>query len=38
MGEFITKDGMTLHYAEYGAGDRVILSAMAGQFYPDGLQ
>ena len=38
MGEFITKDGLRLHYEEYGAGGRVVLSAMAGLFYPDGLQ
>ncbi len=38
MGEFRTRDGLTLHYEEYGTGDRVILSAMAGLFYPDGLQ
>ena len=38
MGELRTKDGLTLHYEEYGTGDRVILSAMAGLFYPDGLQ
>ena len=24
MGSFLTKDGLSLHYDEYGAGDRVI--------------
>ena len=38
MGELKTKDGLSLHYEEFGTGDRVILSAMAGLFYPDGLQ
>ena len=38
MGEFITKSGLRLHYEEYGTGNRVVLSAMAGFFYPDGLQ
>jgi len=37
MGEFITADGVRLHYEEYGTGDRAVLSAMAGHFYPDGL-
>lgn len=32
-----TPDGVTLHYDEYGTGDKVILSAQAG-FYPKGLQ
>ena len=35
--EFTTADGLTLHYDEYGTGDRVILSAQAG-FYAKGLQ
>ena len=35
--EVLTADGTTLHYEEYGTGDRVILSAQAG-FYPKGLQ
>ena len=38
MGELITKDGLRLHYEEFGTGSRVVLSAMAGLFYPDGLQ
>ena len=37
MGSFLTKDGLSLHYDEYGSGDRIILSAQAG-FYPEGLQ
>ena len=37
MGSVQTTDGVSLHYDEYGAGDRIILSAQAG-FYPDGLQ
>ena len=37
MGYVLTKDGIRLHYEEYGAGERIILSAQAG-FYPDGLQ
>ena len=32
-----TKDGIQLHYEEYGSGDRVILSAQVG-FYPKGMQ
>ena len=32
-----TKDGLKLHYEEYGSGDRVILSAQVG-FYPKGMQ
>ena len=35
--EVLTADGITLHYEEYGTGDRVILSAQVG-FYPKGLQ
>ena len=37
MGSIITDDNITLHYDEYGDGDRVIISAQAG-FYPVGLQ
>ena len=37
MGYVLTKDGIRLRYEEYGAGERIILSAQAG-FYPDGLQ
>ena len=35
--EVLTADEITLHYEEYGTGDRVILSAQVG-FYPKGLQ
>ena len=38
MGEFVTKDNIRLHYEEYGTGDRIVLSAMAGRFYPGGVQ
>lgn len=31
------RDGVRLYYEEYGAGDRVVLSAQAG-FYPAGMQ
>ena len=34
----MTKDGIRLHYEEYGAGKKVILSAQAGLFYPRGMQ
>lgn len=37
MSEFITKDGIRIHYDEYGSGDNVIISAQAG-FYPKGVQ
>lgn len=37
MGSFRTKDGLSLHYDEYGSGDRVIISAQVG-FYPKGMQ
>ena len=37
MGSILTKDGIHLHYDEYGSGNRIILSAQAG-FYPSGLQ
>ena len=33
----LTADGISLHYDEYGTGERVILSGQAG-FYPKGLQ
>ena len=33
----LVKDGIHLHYDEYGAGERIILSAQAG-FYPEGMQ
>jgi len=36
MHEFLTPDGITLHYDEYGTGDRLILSAQVG-FYPKGM-
>ena len=32
-----TPDGVTLHYDEYGAGERIVISAQAG-FAPAGLQ
>lgn len=38
MGEFRTADGIRLHYEEYGSGGPAVLSAMAGRFYPFGLQ
>ena len=38
QGSFITRDGIRLCWDEYGSGDSVILSAMAGRFYPLGLQ
>ena len=37
-GAVITRDGIRLQYEEFGSGNRVILSAMAGLFCPDGLQ
>ncbi len=37
-GCFFTSDGIRIQYDEYGTGNRVILSALAGRFYPDGLQ
>ena len=37
MGNIPAKDGIRLHYDEFGTGDRIILSAQVG-FYPDGLQ
>lgn len=37
MAAITTKDGISLHYDEYGSGDRVILSAQVG-FYPKGMQ
>ena len=37
-GSFQTHDGIRLSWEEYGSGEKVILSAMAGLFYPDGLQ
>ena len=37
MGNIPVKDGVRLHYDEFGTGDRIILSAQAG-FYPDGMQ
>ena len=33
----LVKDGIHLHYDEYGTGERIILSAQVG-FYPDGMQ
>ena len=37
MGHVVTNDGVMLHYEEYGEGDRIILSAQAGVFYPHGI-
>jgi len=36
-GDIRTKDGIRLHYDEYGTGDRIVLSAQVG-FYPSGVQ
>ena len=37
MGTVRTADGVSLHYDEYGTGEKYILSAQAG-FYPRGMQ
>lgn len=37
MGSIVTKDGIHLHYDEYGIGERAVLSAQVG-FYPEGMQ
>lgn len=37
MGSVQTKDGIILHYDEYGTGSRIIISAQVG-FYPAGMQ
>lgn len=37
MGEIKIDEKITLHYDEYGSGDRVIMSAQVG-FYPVGMQ
>lgn len=37
-GCFITGDGIRLQYEELGSGNRIIISGMAGVFYPKGLQ
>ena len=37
-GRFLTCDGVRLHWEEYGSGSRIIFSAMAGRFFPFGLQ
>ena len=37
MGTVQTKDGLRLHYDEYGAGERIVISAQAG-FAPTGIQ
>ena len=37
MGWIITEDGLRLHYEEFGTGDRAVLSAQAGLFYPKGI-
>ena len=36
-GSILAKDGVRLHYEEYGDGGRIILSAQVG-FYPEGMQ
>ena len=36
MGNILAKDGICLHYDEFGTGDRVILSAQIG-FCPYGM-
>jgi len=36
-GNKVTRDGIDLHYDEYGSGDKVIISAQVG-FYPYGMQ
>ena len=38
MGFIETEDGIRLHYEEYGKGEKAILSAQAGIFYPHGVQ
>ena len=38
MGHIVTDDGIRLYYEEYGEGNRIVLSAMAGLFYPKGAQ
>ena len=37
-GSFKTSDGVRIQWEAFGSGDRIILSAMAGRFYPSGLQ
>ena len=37
-GSFITYDGIRLQYEEFGSGNRIILSGMAGIFYHEGMQ
>ena len=37
MGTVVTGDGIRLHYEELGTGDRIVLSAQAGLFYPRGI-
>ena len=37
-GDFLSGDGLRLHWEEYGSGDRIVISSMAGLFYPEGLQ
>ena len=34
-GNFLSGDGVRLHWEEYGSGDRIVISSMAGLFYPD---
>ncbi len=37
MGWFETEDGIRLHYEELGEGEKTILCAQAGFFYPHGI-
>ena len=37
MEYFRTEDGIRIGYEEYGTGDRIVLSAQAGRFYPRGI-
>ena len=37
MGDILMKDGVRLHYDEYGDGERFVLSTQVG-FYPRGMQ
>ena len=37
MGTIVSDDGIRIHYEEFGTGERMILSAQAGFFYPHGI-
>lgn len=37
MAHFTAKDGIEIHYDEYGTGEKIIISAQVG-FYPKGMQ